>query len=220
MSSPLIYYCQLQKKYLIFVILFSMISFFDLSAQEWEEKSTQKKSPILMLKLGGDLGIPYGLPGVHAEFGHPNIAAILGVGNIRGIVLGMGEKLPLCLFFGVAGTVVSPHAPIRPRITILYTTVSEYILHERSSYQGYYEENFPGLCVLLEIEIPIADFFAVEVGGGINKPFEGWDSIDDIWENPPHSRSGSSNSYGFSNSARNDIRFSFHIGFSFRIWSR
>jgi hypothetical protein len=209
-----------QNKYFIFALLFSIISLLNLSASAWAENSTLKKSPLLLLKVGGDLGIPYGLPGVHAEFGHPNLAAIFGLGNIRGIALGMGEKLPLCLFFGVSGTIVPYHAKFRPRLTVLYTTVSEYILHERSTYQGYYEENFPGLCVLLEIEIPIADLFYIEVGGGINEPFKGWDSIDDIWENSPPPQSSSSAVSYFSNSARNDIRFSLHIGFSIRLWSR
>lgn len=181
------------------------------------------ETPYLQIKGGVDIGIPYGLPGFHMEIGHPNLAAIFGFGNIRGVVI-EGKKLPFGLFIGASGTIFPYGSKFRPKLTVLFTTVSEYILHQGQTSDGewtvFYEENFPGLCALLDFEITLTEYFYIELGAGINKPFKGWEAIDELWENKGNKRSSPWVNYVQYYSGRNDIRFSVHLGFSFQFWSK
>lgn len=194
-----------------------------------EDESPQKET-LLRAKCFVSLGVPYGIPGFHLEFGRPNLSFIVGVGHVRRLVP-EGAKIETTdysIFFGAGGTFFPLMSRLRPRVLLLYATISDYLLYFAQNdsrllpngeelWDIYHEENFPGISALLNFEIRITKNAYLEIGIGINQPFKGWPAIDEL-ERDAKRRIDQSWDFHPATCLGRQVRYSFQLGASFEFW--
>lgn len=177
---------------LTFIILFVLIQLTPVNA--WSKDKATTPEHKLYAKVGLDLGHPFGVPGIHFEIGHANLAGFFGAGwsapciTNRGL-LHLDKPCPVALLLGVVASPVPSEWGLRPRLMALFTNESVYFHYRAHNYdhpewKTFHEERFPGFSVLLELEITPKKLglsensrYKLELGYGINKPFKGCGAI-------------------------------------------
>ena len=204
-----------------------LLMFIDVRSEEIENN----KNTGIISKIGLNIaGVPYGIPGIHFEIGHPNIATIFGAGlSISRYYAVTEPDWRFTLFAGCVATPVPRKWPVRPRIIVLYTNDSAYLNYraknEYNEWTTFYKEEFPGVCVLLDLEFRLQKLglrawedkpnWTVEVGAGINKPSIGWDAIDKLADDAEKRASSDQLYYWWHEPIQTNIHVSFHICFAY-----
>ncbi len=179
------------------IICASLIAFKPITTR-CEEKVTDKADKLIG-KVGFDLGIPYGLPGVHLEIGHFNVSALVGAGLsgtwlVHKGICNLEDEYPIVFVLGGVVTLAPKQWALRPRATVFYTNESVYFQYRAEGpgarWKTFHKERFPGFCAVLELELHPQKLglpayrdnpnVTLVLGVGINEPSVGWDAIDEL----------------------------------------
>lgn len=173
-----------------------------------------ERIPILMSKVGSSDGNPCGYR-INLEIGHSKLAGIVGIGSHPWLI----GRSNLSAFNYLIGGLISPAPttwPVRPRIVVFYSTVCEYLLYRAQSEYGrwkiFHEEKFPGICALVDLEIRLRESLFLNIGAGINRPFVGWDYVDELESDLEEYICWQDVHYWLHEVMRNENPVAFHLG--------